>query len=475
MGRLCGRLIIRVESASDLPDSDSGWCRGASDPYCIVRLGDTEIARTKVLSNESNPVWDEEVLVNVNSDADEVKFEVWDSDEIQPDDLLGTVTVPVDSINNSKSKKKPKKDKKGKKDKKDKADKKDKKDKKSKKEKKPKKDKGEKEGDLRTESLIGGPNSQSVGKLSFSILFREFGGEIQPVVTEGATKRSLHIGINYVDLPKGKGQLRGCYNDIETLHNMLTEKYGWPADNARFLRDDDPHRMPTRQNITNAIKWLVADAKAGDSLVFQYSGHGGQVADEDGDEEDAKDETIIPCDYRTAGQITDDELFKLLVSPLEDGVMMTIIMDCCHSGTGMDLPYVHKIDTVKTAGDSFAGFKEKKKKKDKKEKKPKKDKKDKKEKKSKRSEKEYDDTTDANVVMFSGCLDCQTSSDAVIEGKPTGAMTYSFTKAIGATDGDVSYEDLLKHMHQILHEGNYVQVPQLSTARPFALTSKFNI
>merc|ERR1712029_410625 len=98
-------------------------------------------------------------------------------------------------------------------------------------------------------------------------------------------------------------------------------------------------------------KWLVADAKAGDSLVFQYSGHG--------DEEDAKDETIIPCDYRSAGQITDDELFKLLVSPLDDGVMMTIIMDCCHSGTGMDLPYIHKIDTVKTEGNSFAGFKEK--------------------------------------------------------------------------------------------------------------------
>merc|ERR1712188_64209 len=83
----------------------------------------------------------------------------------------------------------------------------------------------------------------------------------------------------------------------------------------------------------------------------------------------------IPCDYQSAGQITDDQLFEMLVKPLPKGVTMTVIMDCCHSGTGMDLSFIHKIDTTasRDAGKLvFDGFVEKKLKK-KKEKKKKKD------------------------------------------------------------------------------------------------------
>jgi hypothetical protein len=39
------------------------------------------------------------------------------------------------------------------------------------------------------------------------------------------------------------------------------------------------------------MKWLVKDAKMNDSLAFHYSGHGGQVVDKDGDEDDGYDES----------------------------------------------------------------------------------------------------------------------------------------------------------------------------------------
>lgn len=44
------------------------------------------------------------------------------------------------------------------------------------------------------------------------------------------------------------------------------------------LTDDskDPTYMPTRANITKAIRWLVGDAHSGDSLWFSFSGHGSQ-------------------------------------------------------------------------------------------------------------------------------------------------------------------------------------------------------
>jgi hypothetical protein len=44
-------------------------------------------------------------------------------------------------------------------------------------------------------------------------------------------------------------------------------------------------------------------------------------------------------DYQSAGQIRDDTLYKELVAGLQKGVFATFIMDCCHSGTVLDLPY----------------------------------------------------------------------------------------------------------------------------------------
>lgn len=52
-----------------------------------------------------------------------------------------------------------------------------------------------------------------------------------------------------------------------------------------------------------------------------------------------QDETILPTDYHSAGMIVDDELNALMVQPLQYGVMLHALIDACHSGTAMDLPY----------------------------------------------------------------------------------------------------------------------------------------
>merc|ERR1711976_615168 len=90
-------------------------------------------------------------------------------------------------------------------------------------------------------------------------------------------------------------------------------------------------------------------------------------------------------------------------------------------------------------------------------------KKKKKAKKSKKSKKNYDDTSDANVIMLSGCMDHQTSADAHIDGQHTGAMTYALKTALEQTEGNCSYKELVSSMYQVLNEGRYTQVPQLST------------
>jgi Caspase domain len=52
-----------------------------------------------------------------------------------------------------------------------------------------------------------------------------------------------------------------------------------------------------------------------------------------------KNYSLIPVDFQTAGHIIDDDLIQMLVKPMPAGVTMTVLMDCCHSGTVLDLPY----------------------------------------------------------------------------------------------------------------------------------------
>uniref|UniRef100_A0A6T1ZE55 Peptidase C14 caspase domain-containing protein n=1 Tax=Eutreptiella gymnastica TaxID=73025 RepID=A0A6T1ZE55_9EUGL len=158
------------------------------------------------------------------------------------------------------------------------------------------------------------------------------------IQTEGdGQKKALIVGINYVGQ---QGELRGCINDAKSMKNFLEER---GFSDFRILTDDDEgfgDDVPTGENIIRGFNWLVEGASAGDSLFFHYSGHGGSVRDDDGNEKDGKDETIIPVDYRECGQIRDDTIMKSLVMPLPDDCQLTSIMDCCHSGTVFDLPYL---------------------------------------------------------------------------------------------------------------------------------------
>jgi hypothetical protein len=75
-------------------------------------------------------------------------------------------------------------------------------------------------------------------------------------------------------------------------------------------------------------------------------GHGGQTKDLDGDEPDGYDEVIYPVDFRAKGHITDDEMHRIMVQPLQSGVRLTAIFDSCHSGTALDLPYIYSTQGI---------------------------------------------------------------------------------------------------------------------------------
>jgi hypothetical protein len=151
-------------------------------------------------------------------------------------------------------------------------------------------------------------------------------------------KKALLIGINYIGQT---GELHGCCHDVTMMRTLLCNT-GY--DDVRILAEDRSISSvyPDARNIMDSIRWLISGAKAGDSLFFHYSGHGAEIPDPN--DASGMDQTIIPVDYKTNGQITDKVLFKTLVAPLPQGCQLTAVMDCCHSGTVLDLPYVFSGD-----------------------------------------------------------------------------------------------------------------------------------
>lgn len=127
------------------------------------------------------------------------------------------------------------------------------------------------------------------------------------------------------------GDLPGAANDARAMRDVLVSRWGFPAAGVRVLVDSAATREGIRRGLT---EWLPSVAKPGDLVVFYFSGHGSQVLDQGGDEDDGLDETLCPTDVlrgRGTNDIRDDELGAWLRALPTRNV--SVILDACHSGT----------------------------------------------------------------------------------------------------------------------------------------------
>lgn len=200
-------------------------------------------------------------------------------------------------------------------------------------------------GYLKTKSMSQIPQLSSSRPLDIQHPFSFISPEGQ------GTKRALMIGINYVGAKQGV--LSGCHNDVKNMKEYLCDIHGFDDANITLLLDDGEHTHPTKANILEAMQTLVAETDEGDTVFFHYSGHGSKQRDTSGDEADGYDETLVPVDYESAGMIVDDDLLTNLVCLLPKGVYMTAMMDCCHSGTVFDLPYVFSADGTSSSSSTM--------------------------------------------------------------------------------------------------------------------------
>lgn len=147
-------------------------------------------------------------------------------------------------------------------------------------------------------------------------------------------KRSAAVicGLTAVDPVKyggWKGECPGCDVDAQAFA-IACQSEGVPYELLL-------NRQANYIGIVASAKRACATLSAGDLLVLYISGHGGQVADTTGDEDDGKDETLCLWD----GQLSDDALWQLLAQ-VPKGVRVWMITDTCNSGTNYRAPHRYR-------------------------------------------------------------------------------------------------------------------------------------
>ena len=260
------------------------------------------------------------------------------------------------------------------------------------------------------------------------------------------TKKALLIGLN--EYSGDISWLKGCVNDVVQVKGLLETHYGFSGDNIQTLTDS----QATKAGILAGLDWLTTGSQAGDVLVFHYSGHGSQVADNGDDEMDATDEILIPYDHDWNNPLRDDDL-KAAFDRISPGASLTVMMDCCHSGTGnrpapaadadlATLPMSRSVDPpdevrgaieLLEALRNLLGWR--------------------------RKNRFKVVKTQENNVLLAACRDNQTSADAYIANDYHGAFTWYLAEALQATGGHLTYRQLAERI------GNggqgYAQQPQL--------------
>ncbi|KAK4438176.1 Metacaspase-1 [Sesamum alatum] len=275
-------------------------------------------------------------------------------------------------------------------------------------------------------------------------------------------KRAFLCGITY---KKQKYELKGTALDVKNMKYLLVKRFRFPEESILILAEDEPYRLPTRKNIEDAFQWLMRGIQSGDSLVFYFSGHGLRQRDFRGDEIDGFDEIICPVDFQSNGNILDNYINKAIVRPLIPGVTLHAIIDCCHSGTMLDLPHVYNINTGKWDDNRPPSG-------------------------------TYKGTSGGRAVCFSACEDYQQAADTTAfstEKEMTGAMTYTFIRAIEeavASNKQITYQGILDSMHETLkqaHKSGFragirrlfhrkiLQDPLLSSSEEFSTTTEFKL
>lgn len=163
------------------------------------------------------------------------------------------------------------------------------------------------------------------------------------------------------------------------------------------------------------------------------------------DESDGKDEIILAVDFK---RIRDDQLYDWLIKPLAKGARLRCFMDCCNSGSNLDLAFRWDPKKQQSSTENRQARK------------------------------------DADVLVITGCRDNQSSLEDKWNGKNHGALTSSFLRWLSVHSNENAsstttetwltvVSDLYRDLHEHLHIED--QIPQLGYCKADSLQVPFGL
>lgn len=263
---------------------------------------------------------------------------------------------------------------------------------------------------------------------------------------------ALLAGVN--DYTPNVGKLDGCLNDVDHYQSFLESHFDPQQLRLRVLKNS----QATRQGIIDGFRQHLAQAQADDVVLFQFAGHGARwkSAPEfhkfyaDGYDEglvcwDSRREPARPGSYDFA----DKELAVLIAEVAQSGAHVTVILDCCHSGSGTrSTPPVlykprmtHQIDTARPLDSYLSGH--------------------------------Y-----AKQLQTSGRLEmpasrhillaaCERQKQAFEADDQRGIFSSTLLNALETCDGKTNYADLFVRIRAIVRRKAINQTPQFEAFRGF--------
>lgn len=170
-------------------------------------------------------------------------------------------------------------------------------------------------------------------------------------ISDGSNFFAILIGIDYYfpNIIPGGGSypsLGGCVRDINHVQDFLLQNIQISKDNIIKLtssRNDlgngpleIPEKLPTYNNIVKAFETITEKANKGNQIYVHYSGHGGRtittipkIKGPNG-----LDEALVPTDIGNTSipYLRDTEMAVIIKRMLEKKLIITMVLDCCHSG-----------------------------------------------------------------------------------------------------------------------------------------------
>jgi hypothetical protein len=279
------------------------------------------------------------------------------------------------------------------------------------------------------------------------------------IPTRGIGSRKIYVLLVGIDnYPNPNHCLQGCVNDITAIEEYLNERFDPQEYQLHLLRLQD--EQATREAIINGFRNHLCQAQKDDVVLFYYSGHGSQeLAPKEfwHIEPDHLDETLVCYDSRTENgwDLADKELAKLIAEVAEKEPHITIIMDCCHSGSSTkDLMQERRFPADKRERplDSFIfTLEDLEKLTDSRERDPEKH------------------PTGWKIpkgrhVLLAACRDYETAKE--YPGKFRGYFSYYLLDTLTKTNGKLTYRDLFARTNAIVRSESREQSPQLEVNDP---------